>query len=57
MALMAEQIETRDQESEMRKIYRIYDDDDNGLITAQNLMNCARDVGEELTPEECKMMI
>jgi len=34
MALMAEQIESRNQEEELRKVFRIYDDDDNGLITA-----------------------
>ena len=32
MALMAEQIESRNQEEELRKVFRIYDDDDNGLI-------------------------
>ena len=33
MALMAEQIESRNQEEELRKVFRIYDDDDNGLIS------------------------
>mmetsp|Transcript_32093 Transcript_32093/g.49070 ORF Transcript_32093/g.49070 Transcript_32093/m.49070 type:complete len:113 (+) Transcript_32093:319-657(+) len=37
MALMAEQIELRNQEEELRKVFRIYDDDDNGIITALNL--------------------
>ena len=32
-ALMAEQIEVRDQESELAKVFRIYDDDDAGLIS------------------------
>jgi len=41
----------------MRKIFRIYDDDDNGLITARNLMHCAKTVEEYLTEEECLMMI
>jgi calcium-binding protein CML len=36
-ALMAEQIESRNQEKELRKVFRIYDDDDNGLISANNL--------------------
>ena len=33
MSLMAEQIESRNQEEELRKVFRIYDDDDNGLIS------------------------
>ena len=28
MALMAEQIESRNQEEELRKVFRMYDDDD-----------------------------
>ena len=42
-ALMAEQIEVRDQEKELQKIFRIFDDDDNGMITNENLMRCAKD--------------
>jgi Ca2+-binding EF-hand superfamily protein len=54
---MAEMIENRNQEDEMRKVYRIYDDDDNGLITAENLKNCARDINEEIDNELAKKMI
>ena len=34
MSLMAEQIESRNQTEEMSKVFRIYDDDDNGSISA-----------------------
>lgn len=57
MALMAEQIESRNQEDEMRKVFRVYDDDDNGLISHKNLQRCAEDLGEDVTNEEIKNMI
>jgi len=47
-ALMAEQIESRNQEEELRKVFRIYDDDDGGIITYTNLMRCAEDLGEDV---------
>ena len=52
MALMAEQIESRNQEEELRKVFRIYDDDDNGLISSDNLLRCAGDLGEDVCKEE-----
>ena len=57
MALMAEQIESRNQEEELRKVFRIYDDDDNGLITSGNLLRCAGDLNEDVNQEEVEMMI
>lgn len=57
MALMAEQIENRDQEEELRKVFRIYDDDDNGLISGENLKRCADDLGEDVNDEEIDEMI
>ena len=56
-ALMAEQIESRNQEEELRKVFRIYDDDDNGLISADNLTRCANDLMETVTEDEVNMMI
>lgn len=49
-ALMAEQIEVRDQEKELAKVFRIYDDDDAGLISQKNLERCARDLEETEPP-------
>jgi hypothetical protein len=37
MALMAEQIELRNQEEELKKVFRIFDGDDNGEIGLENL--------------------
>lgn len=56
-ALMAEQIEVRNQMDEMKKVFRIYDDDDNGEVGEDNLFRCAKDLGEEVTEEEVKIMI
>lgn len=42
---MALLIDKRDQEVELRKVFRVYDDDDNGQISAENLMNCAKLLG------------
>ena len=57
MSLMAEQIESRNQSEEMSKVFRIYDDDDNGSISAENLKRCAKDLLEDVTDEEVAQMI
>ena len=38
-------------------MFRIYDDDDNGLISQDNLLRCAHDLGEDVTDEEINMMV
>lgn len=54
---MAEMIEQRDQETEVAKVFRIYDDDDNGLISAENLMRCSKDLEEQVSGAEVNEMI
>lgn len=56
-ALMAEQIENRDQYQELSKTYRIYDDDDNGLISHSNLLRCGKDLEEPVTHQEVHEML
>lgn len=56
-ALMAEQIEQRDQEAELNKVFQMYDDDDNGLITSDNLYKQAKDLEEQVTQAEVSEMI
>ena len=41
----------------MSKVFRIYDDDDNGSISAANLKRCAKDLMEDVTDEEVNQMI
>ena len=48
LSLMAEQIEKRDQEDELRKVFRIYDDDDSGKVTLENLTRCANELKAEI---------
>lgn len=54
---MAEQIEQRNQEEELRKVFRMYDDDDNGLISIDNLKRCADDLMESVTIDVLEMMV
>ena len=60
LALMAEQIELRNQEEELRKVFSIYDADDKNVITFENLMRCANelrgDVGD-VSEEQIGQMI
>jgi len=35
----------------------MYDDDDNGLISVENLRRCADDLMESVTGDELEMMI
>ena len=35
----------------------MYDDDDNGLISADNLQRCADDLMESVTLDELNMMV
>ena len=51
-ALMAQLFEQRNQDKEIVKVFRVYDDDDNGLISVKNVGRCARDLDEDLTIEE-----
>lgn len=42
---------------EVRKVFRIFDDDDTGLITAKNLENCAEELNLRLTKDQIEMML
>ena len=57
MALMAEKITERNPEEELKKAFRIYDDDDNGGISFENLKKVAKEMGETISDEEIMDMI
>ena len=60
MVLMAEQIEERNQEEELRKVFRMYDDDDEGIITKTNLERVMQDLcdkDEKVTDTELETMV
>ena len=56
-ALMAEFIGGRNQKKEMEKVFKIFDDGDDGLISKENLAKSAFDQKVKVTDEELDMMI
>ena len=54
--LMAEILSKRNQEEELRKVFRSYDNDDDGWISTKNLLECADilDMREFLHEENVK---
>lgn len=47
----------RKPEEELRKSFRLYDADDTGKITFENLKDTAHDLGEDITDDEIRDMI
>lgn len=47
----------RNQEQELRNTFRHYDEDDSGIITAENLIACGKQLGEHLSDEDALGMI
>lgn len=41
----------------MAKTFRIYDDDDNGLISASNITRCSKDLDEYVSQQEVHEML
>ena len=41
----------------MRKIFRVYDENDDGKISHANLKKCAEELNEDCTNEEIRSMI
>ena len=55
--LMKEKIKTRNAEEELRRAFRIYDEDDTGMIEFADLRRVANELNEKLTDDEIKGMI
>ena len=57
--LMAEILSKRNQEEEIRKVFRCYDNDDDGRISKKNLMECAEvlDMYDAVNEENLSHMI
>lgn len=57
--LMAMILSKRDQKEEMRKVFRCYDNDDDGQISAKNIFECADvlDMNAAMTHENVQQMI
>ncbi len=50
--LMKDHIKNRNREEELRRAFRIYDDDDTGLIEFRDLRRVANEIEEGVTDED-----
>mmetsp|Transcript_53403 Transcript_53403/g.155696 ORF Transcript_53403/g.155696 Transcript_53403/m.155696 type:complete len:167 (-) Transcript_53403:77-577(-) len=55
--LMSAKMGERDTREDVSKVFRLFDDDRTGRITARNLQRVARELGEEVPMEDLEEMI
>lgn len=55
--LMTARISDGDNKDDILKVFRLFDDDDSGAITLNDLLRVARELGETMTQAELKEMI
>lgn len=57
LTAVGERIVNRDPMEEIRRAFKLFDDDNTGKISFRNLKRVARELGENLTDEELRAMI
>lgn len=57
LALMARKMKETDAEEELKEAFKVFDKDQNGYISANELRNVMINLGEKLTDEEVEQMI
>merc|ERR1712217_354893 len=55
--LMTAKMGERDTREDVSKVFRLFDDDRTGTISTRNLQRVARELGEQLPPEDLEEMI
>ena len=56
-SLMARLLHLRNPKEELKKAFKMYDDDDNGTISEDNLLKVAAELEEKVTIEEIRLML
>jgi Ca2+-binding EF-hand superfamily protein len=57
MEMMNGKMSEKDMVDEMKKAFKLYDDDDTGKITFKNLERVAKELGEAMSAEELQELI
>lgn len=57
LTMMARKMKDTDSEEEIKEAFKVFDRDNNGYISAQELRHVMTSIGEKLTDEEVDEMI
>lgn len=56
-AMMEEKMATRNEREEIAKAFKLFDDDETGVVSLRNLRRVAKELGENMQDEELKEVI